>query len=119
MLKEYQLRAQAHLSRLQRMAHPALQPISLHRASQLIMCRTYLFPVHLRRLRKNVNTLFYSQITLSIWGFTIYINPSLLIRNKHNDDLDLYLTTTTNYDHSSPHVQIRTQDLDLLSHGEV
>jgi len=119
MLKEHQLRAQAHLSRLQRMAHPALQPISLHRASQLMIYRTYLFPVHLRRLRKNVNTLFHSQMTLSIWGFTIHVDPSLLIRDKHNDDLDPYSTTTTDYDYSSPHVQIRTQDPDLFSYGEV
>ena len=56
---------------------------------------------------------------LSIWDPTTHVDPSLLIRDKHNDDLDPYSTTTIDYDCSSPHVQIRTQDPDPFSYGEV
>ncbi|KAI9879313.1 MAG: hypothetical protein M1830_008964 [Pleopsidium flavum] len=56
---------------------------------------------------------------LSIWDSTTHVDPSLLIRDKHNDDLDPYSTTTIDYDCSSPHVQIRTQDPDPCSYGEL
>ncbi len=52
---------------------------------------------------------------LSAWDSTIHVDPSVLIRDKHNDDLDPYLTTTIDYDCSSPHVQIRTQGPDPVS----
>ena len=58
---------------------------------------------------------------LSIWDPTTHVDPSLLIRDKHNDDLDPYSTTTIDYDCSNPHFQLRTrtQDPDPFSYGEV
>lgn len=60
-----------------------------------------------------------SPSALSIWDSTTSIDPSLLIRDKHNDGLGPYLTTTIDCGCSSPHVQIRTRGPDPFSHGEI
>ena len=44
-------------------------------------------------------------LALSIRDSTTHVDPSLLFRDKHNDDLDPYLTTTINDHCSSPQVQ--------------
>jgi len=56
---------------------------------------------------------------LSIWDSTTHVDPSLLIRDKHNDGLGPYWTTTLDCGCSSPHVQIRTQGPDPFSYGKV
>lgn len=56
---------------------------------------------------------------LSIRDSTTHVNPSLLIRDQHNDDLDPYSTTTIDYDCSSPHVEVWTQGSDPFTYGEV
>ncbi|MCJ1380963.1 hypothetical protein MMC17_004072 [Xylographa soralifera] len=56
---------------------------------------------------------------LSMWDFTTYVDPSLLIGDKHNDGLGPYWTTTIDCGCSRPHVQIRTQGPDPFSYGEV
>ena len=56
---------------------------------------------------------------LSIWDSTTHVDPFLLVRDKHNDDLDPYPTTTINYECFGPHVQIPAQGPDPFSYGEV
>ncbi|WEW58858.1 hypothetical protein PRK78_004326 [Emydomyces testavorans] len=56
---------------------------------------------------------------LSLWDPTAHVDPSLLIRDKHNDGFDPYWTTTIDCGCSSPHFQIRTQGPDPFSYGEV
>ena len=56
---------------------------------------------------------------LSIWDSPTHIDPSLLIRDDHNDEIDLYLTTTIDCGCSGPHVQIWTQGPDPFSYGKV
>ena len=56
---------------------------------------------------------------LSIWDSTTHVDPSLLIRDKHNDGIGSYWTTTIDCSCSSPHVQIWTQGPDPFSYGEV
>ncbi|KAI4153706.1 MAG: hypothetical protein L6R39_001512 [Caloplaca ligustica] len=60
-----------------------------------------------------------SPSALSIWDSTSSIDPSLLIRDEHNDGLGPYLTNTVDCGCSRPHVQIRTRGRDPFSHGEV
>ena len=56
---------------------------------------------------------------LSLWDPTTHVNPSLLIRDKSNDGLGPYWTTTIDGGCSSPQVQIPTQGPDPYSYGEV
>lgn len=56
---------------------------------------------------------------LSIWDSTTYVDPSLLVRDKHNDGLGSYSPITIDYDCSNPHVLIRTEGSDQISYGEV
>lgn len=55
----------------------------------------------------------------SIWDSTASIDPSLLIRDKHNDGLGPYSTTAIDCGCSSPHDQIRTRGPDPFNYGEV
>jgi hypothetical protein len=57
---------------------------------------------------------------LSSWESTIQIDPSLLIRNKHDNGLGPYWTTNVDFcGCSSPHIQIRTLAPDPFRYGEV
>lgn len=56
---------------------------------------------------------------LSMWDSTTHVDPSLLIRGKHNDGLGPLWTTTIDCGCFSPHVQIRTQGPDPFSYGVV
>ncbi|KAL8856749.1 MAG: hypothetical protein Q9178_006707 [Gyalolechia marmorata] len=56
---------------------------------------------------------------LSTWDSTASIDPSLLIRGKHDDGIGPYSTTAINCGCSTPHVHIRPRGPDPFSHGEV
>jgi len=63
LLRMHRLRAWACVRPLQRMAHPALQPMALHRASRLMMLWADLLAFLPRRVRENVRILSYSPMT--------------------------------------------------------
>ncbi len=56
---------------------------------------------------------------LSIWDSSTHVDPSLLVRDKHNDDLGPHLTTINDCGCSGSHVQIGTQGSDPFSYGRV
>ncbi|PWY80722.1 hypothetical protein BO70DRAFT_362679 [Aspergillus heteromorphus CBS 117.55] len=58
-----------------------------------------------------------TSVALSIWGSPTYIDPSLLVSDKHSNDHDPYWTTTIECGCSSPHVQIRTQGPNSFRYG--
>lgn len=55
---------------------------------------------------------------LSIWDSTIHIDPSLLIRDKHDNGLGPSWTTTVECGCSIPHIQIRTPGPDAFRYGK-
>ncbi|KAL8965140.1 MAG: hypothetical protein Q9183_004008 [Haloplaca sp. 2 TL-2023] len=56
---------------------------------------------------------------LGTWDSTASIDPSLLIRGKHDDGIGPYSTTAINCGCSNSHVHIRPRGPDPFSHGEV
>ncbi|GKZ23195.1 hypothetical protein AbraIFM66951_000717 [Aspergillus brasiliensis] len=60
-----------------------------------------------------------SPSSISVWDPPSYVDPSLLVRKKSNDNLELYWTTTIDCGCTSPHFRIQTEGPDLLGHTEV
>ncbi|GKZ29504.1 hypothetical protein AbraIFM66950_005204 [Aspergillus brasiliensis] len=60
-----------------------------------------------------------SPSSINVWDPPSYVDPSLLVRKKSNDNLELYWTTTIDCGCTSPHFRIQTEGPDLLGHTEV
>ncbi|OJZ84341.1 hypothetical protein ASPFODRAFT_166048 [Aspergillus luchuensis CBS 106.47] len=60
-----------------------------------------------------------SPSTLSVWDPPSCVDPSLLVRDKPSDSLELYWTTTIDCGCTSPHFRIQTDGPDLLGRNEV
>lgn len=60
-----------------------------------------------------------SPSTISAWDPPSCVDPSLLVREKPSDSLELYWTTTIDCGCTSPHFRIQTDGPDLLGRNEV